>query len=358
VGKHGATGYPELVTIGVEEEFLLVDPATRRTADGAVVVLKQAGALPVGAALHSELLTTQVEFATGVCTSLDELRAQLTAGRQALRDAAQHEGLSLVSSGTAVLSEPDVPVTPGERFERITGLYAQLLTDYEVSGCHVHVGVADRETAVAVINHLSVWLPVLLALSANSPFHHGRDTGYASWRMVQQSRLPGSGLTPWFRDSAEYDRTVARLVELGVLADDTMTFWLARPSPRYSTVEVRVADAVATVDEAVLQAGLTEALVRYALTELKVGREAEPVPPQWGAAAVWSAARYGLAGPGVDLRTGRRMPMMNLLGDLVDLVAPGSRTAVRAVVDRGTGVTQQRRAGSPAAAVDELSELL
>ncbi|ONI88297.1 hypothetical protein ALI144C_07650 [Actinosynnema sp. ALI-1.44] len=186
------------MTCGVEEEFLLVDLGSRKTVSRADVVLKRVdGArLPPGAETHSELLTSQVEFATGVCASTTEVRSQLIAGRKALTAAAREEGLALVSSGTAVLTNPDVTAAEGERFGRITATYAELLRDYQVSGCHVHIGVSDRDTAIAVINHLGTWLPVLLALSPNSPFTDGRDTGYASWRMVQQSRLPGSGLTP------------------------------------------------------------------------------------------------------------------------------------------------------------------
>jgi carboxylate-amine ligase len=347
-----------LVTIGVEEEFLLVDPASRRTAARAGAVLKAARVLSHGATLQPELLSTQVEHATGVCASLDELRGQLVAGRRALAAAAQGEGVALVSSGTAVLTDPHVPVTEGERFEQICAIYARLFEDYQVCGCHVHIGVSDRDTAVAVINHVTPWLPVLLALSANSPFYRGADTGYASWRMVQQSRLPGNGLTPWFGSAAEYDAAVARLVDFGVVVDDAMTFWLARPSPRYPTVEFRVADAAATVDETVLQAALSEALVRYALTELDAGREARPVPEQWGAAAVWTAARHGLTGPGIDLRTGRKVPMWQLVGELVDRIAPAARDMLRLVVERGTGVARQRAARDPIAVVDELSKII
>lgn len=341
-------GYSVLVTIGVEEEFLLVDPATRRTAGCAGAVLKRAASspLPPGSALHSELVSTQVEFASGVCTTLYELRGQLLDGRRLLSAAARAEGLRLVSSGTAVLSDLDAPTTEGPRFDRIAGIYARVLTDYQVSGCHVHVGVSDRDTAVAVINHLSVWLPVLLALSANSPFDQGRDTGYASWRMVQQSRLPGSGLTPWFGSAAEHDLAVDRLVDVGVLVDETMTFWLARPSPRYPTVEVRVADAAATVDDAVLQATLTEALVRHALRELAAGKEAPPISAQLGAAAVWTAARYGLTGPAVDLRSGLRVPMWSLVIELFRLASLDIRTAGQ----------RWRQSGDPVAVVDRLSE--
>jgi carboxylate-amine ligase len=137
-----------------------------------------------------------------------------------------------------------------------------------------------------------------------------------------------------------------------------MSFWLARPSPRYSTVEVRVADAAATVDEAVLQCALTERLVRYALMELAAGREARPVGGQLAAAALWAAARHGLDGPGIDLRSGRSAAARSLLTDLVDLVDDSAiRDLVRKVSNRGTGGQRQRQAADPVAVVDELVAL-
>ncbi|MBE1463504.1 carboxylate-amine ligase [Kibdelosporangium phytohabitans] len=344
-------------TFGVEEEFLVVDRASRHTVARAGAVLKRAaaGVLPRGAALHPELLSSQVEFASGVCTSMTELHEHLLTGRRLLAEAARGEGLAVVSSGTAALSPTDLPVSDGTRFERITTMYAKVLQDYQVSGCHVHIGVPDRDTAVAVINHLSPWMPVLLALSANSPYDSGKDTGYASWRMIQQSRLPGGGLTPWFGSAAAFDEATESLVDWGVLADDTMSFWLARPSPRYPTVEVRVADAAATADEAVLQCALTRGLVRYALAELAAGREARPVDGQRGAAALWSAARHGLDGPGIDVRTGQRADGWGLVKELVDMLDDSAvRDLVDKVTGRGTGVRRQRQAGNPVAAVDEL----
>ncbi|WP_233358689.1 carboxylate-amine ligase [Thermomonospora amylolytica] len=350
-------------TMGVEEEFLLVDPVNGRTAPKAPQVLARAGGRPAhspGAGFHAELLQTQVEAVTGVCTGLDDLRRQLREGRSRLAGAAMAEGLRLVSTGTPVVACPDPPFTEGERFARIADMYAGVVAGYQSCGCHVHVGVEDRETAVAVVNHLRPWLPALLALSVNSPFDRGRDTGYASWRMLEQARFPGSGVPPWFSDAADHDRRVERLVEAGVLADPAMTFWLARPSPRLPTVEVRTADAAATVDEAVLQAALTRALVRRALDDLAAGREAPRVDDQVCAAAVWSAARYGLDGPGVDPVREVRVPAARPVADLVAHVRPhledtGDLAEVRSVLDMlrraGTGAARQRRAGSAEAAV-------
>jgi carboxylate-amine ligase len=357
-------------TVGVEEEFLLVDPVSRRSVAGASAVLARASAGPAaapGAVLHAELLSTQVEAATGVCTELPDLRRQVRDGRRRLARAARAEGVRLVSSGTPVLPGGSRPFTLGDRFARISELYAGVVRGYEVCGCHVHVGVRDQETAVAVVDHLRPWLPTLLALSVNSPFAGGADSGYESWRTLDQARFPGSGIPPRFGSARAYAEQVDRLVGCGVLVDPAMTFWLARPSPRWPTVEIRVADAAATVDVAVLQAALVRALVRTALMDLAAGREA-PVPgDQICAAAVWSAARHGLDGPGVHPLEERRVPARRLLEELLDRVDPaleesGDRAEVRAlvtgVVRLGTGAARQRRAaaGGARAVVDMLVE--
>jgi carboxylate-amine ligase len=344
-------------TMGVEEEFLLVDPTSGATVPVAEKVVAQASAadLPAGAAVQRELRDTQVEVATGVCSNAAELRAHLAADRRAVAEAARGHGAVAVASGSPVGVSGGAVPSSLPRFAAIDGMYGEVTRDYEACGCHVHVGVADRDTAVAVVNHLGPWLPTLLALSVNSPFYRERDTGYGSWRIVQQSRFPGSGLTPYFRDHAAFRAEVGRLVECGVLADEAQTFWFARPSPRLPTVELRIADTASTVDEAVLQALLGRALVGTALADLDRGREAEPVPAQVAAAAVWSAARYGLAGPGVHLGLFRRVPATDLVAAMLDhvrdaLTESGDLAEVYELVDRlrsgGTGADRQRRLAS------------
>ncbi|WP_395103500.1 glutamate--cysteine ligase [Actinomadura sp. SCN-SB] len=358
----------ERLTMGVEEEFLLADPVSGTTVPAAGKLLARVGEHPhQGGCYHRELLTSQVEAATGVCGSLDELRRHIRDARDALAEAAAGEGLLLLSAGTPVLPGA-VPVSDeGPHYRAVSGIYSGMVADYQVCGCHVHVGVDDRETAVAVVNHLRPWLPSLLALSANSPYAQGRDSGYASWRMIEQSRFPGSGVPPALTDAAHHDREVARLVDCGVLADHTQSFWLARPSPRLRTVEVRAADAVLGAEEAVLQAALTRALVRTALSDLDRGREARPVDGALCAAAVWNAARYGLEGPAVDPFEERQVHARRLLDDLMRHVAPALEEAgdlaetsalLAGVARTGSGAARQRREaalGGPPAVIAMLA---
>ncbi|MFI6906090.1 glutamate--cysteine ligase [Nonomuraea sp. NPDC050394] len=343
-------------TMGVEEEFLLLESGSGEPAALASKVLAAAGGhpwRPSGGGLHGELFQTQVEAATGICSTLRELRTQVHRARMVLDAAARDEQLELVSVGTPVLAGTAPVLSEGERFARIGQMYAGVIADYQSAGCHVHVGVPDRERAVAVMNHLRPWLPTLVALSANSPFDRGRDSGYASWRIVQQSRFPGFGVPPWFDSAAAYDRQVSRLVDCGVLVDEAMSFWLARPGVGLATVEVRAADAAATVDETMLQAALTRALVSTAEAALAAGREAPRASEQVCAAAVWNAARHGLDGPGVDVLTERAVPAVQLLGRLLahvrDALADSGDLAeveelVAWVRRAGTGAARQRHA--------------
>ncbi|MDL4821745.1 carboxylate-amine ligase [Actinomadura opuntiae] len=356
------------VSVGVEEEFLLVDAVSGECVPAAGPVLAGAGVHRFrhsGGSFQPEMLSSQVEAATGVCRDLDGLDTQLRYGRERLADAARAAGARLVASGTPLLCGAPPPPAPGERFERILRAYGDVVEDYQACGCHVHVGVPDRDTAVAVVNHLRPWLPVLLALSANSPFDTtgtraggGRGgPGFASRRMLAIGRFPGAGTPPWSASAAEYDRRVATLVEAGVLVDEAMTFWLARPSPRWPTVEVRVADAAATAGEALLHAALVRGLVATALADLSAGREAPPVDAQVCAAALWAAARNAMAGPAMDAATGTTAAPWRLVDDLVARIAPALEEAgdlgrVLALVERvrraGTGADRQRRAAGGA----------
>jgi carboxylate-amine ligase len=342
-------------TMGVEEEFLLVNPRTGHASPCAEPVLaryRHHGPLPHGVKVHRELRLTQIEAASGVCTTSDELRHQLTAARRVLAGAAAAEDCALLATGTPVGPGPATSSPEGTgRFAEIDAVYGALVADYDACGCHVHVGVGDPDTAVAVVNHLGRRLPTLLALSANAPFDHGRDTGYHSWRMVLQSRFPGSGVAPYLRGHDEYRRAVETLVDCGAIVDADQTFWLARPSGRFPTVEFRIADTALTVDHAVLQALLSRALVRRALADLERGREAAPLSPQVSAAAVWAAARHGLTGQLVDAGEETRRPAWSLVGELLahvreQLEESGDLDEVEnlltALRTDGTGSVQQR----------------
>ncbi|WP_229074696.1 glutamate--cysteine ligase [Actinoplanes sp. DH11] len=358
------------LTIGVEEEFLLLDPGTGQNVPVADAVR---AALPpeVSARSHAEFRHSMIEMVTPVCGDLPGLAHELTTARRAAAAAAEATGAMLVPIGATPVGEPKLGVTDNPRYRAIADYYGPIVDDPAVCGVHVHVGVPDRETAVRVGNHLRVWLPVIQAMTVNSPFHAGTDTGHASWRAMQLDRWPALGPAPWFASAADFDRTVALLVGSGMMLDEKLVLWHARPSATYPTIEVRVADVPLTVDDTVLLTALVRGLVATALDDLADGRDAPRVPGLAVEAAHWNAAHAGLDGTLTDLRENRPRPAWELVGDLVTTVRPalerhGDLPYTTDQLDRlraeGTGARRQReavrRAGSLPAALGRLARAM
>ncbi|MFT7840386.1 glutamate--cysteine ligase [Saccharothrix sp. BKS2] len=287
------------LTVGVEEEFLLTDVTTRRAVCRSADVLR-ATVPRVGGGIVAEMAETQVETVSRVCADLPELRSELLGLRRVAARAAEDAGCRLVGSGTVVLGSPGPPpVLDRPRYHRIVERFGPLVDQQCVCSCHVHVGIADHDEAVQVVNHLRPWLPVLLAISGNSPYWEGRDTGYHSWRTQLWGRWPMAGPPPRLAGAAEYREVVADLVGSGAILDDAMLYWYVRPSHHQPTVEVRVADVPQAVDDAVLLAALVKGLATTALAEVRAGRGAPHVADQVLRAACWRASRYGLPEDGV-----------------------------------------------------------
>jgi carboxylate-amine ligase len=351
-GPMAASTAPAPLTLGVEEEFLLVDPDTGSPAPVAPRVRRR---LDPAVARHSrlEFHADQIEMASPVCTGLAELRRHLTRLRRAAAAAAEAEGVRLIAAGTQPLHSGGAPVTATPRYTAMARRAGHLAGDPSVCGCHVHVGVPDRDTAVRVGTSLRAWLPVLQALAANSPLAGGVDTGHASWRSTLWRRWPSVGPAPHLRDLRAYERAVAELTSSSPVVDDeAMLYWYARPSTSYPTVEVRVADVCLTVDDAVLVAALVRGLVGTALERLRGGGVVARVDGRRLAAAHRRAARYGLEGTLADPRDGRVRPAADVLAALVRRVRPaltryGDMSTVERQLDRlrreGPGYARQRR---------------
>ncbi|MEJ8652434.1 glutamate--cysteine ligase [Streptomyces sp. MS1.AVA.3] len=316
------------LTLGVEEEFQLVHEDTGQPAPYADAVLAHAAKLPPpgdGSTLHGELLTSMVESATGICTSLAQVRRQLTGARSRLAQAAREEGVRLLALG--VRPSPAAPrhVSPTQHYESMHQMYGHLVAETETCGCHVHVGTLDKDQAVTSNNHLRPWLPTLLALSANSAFHNGIATGYASWRTIALSRWPTTQMPPHFTSVDHYEETFAALHRGGVLPAGSNAYWLARPSRRLPTVEIRVADVSPTVDGAVLQAGLSRALVHTALNDPTPHQHRSRHDDQLLAAALWTAARHGIRGPALHPHSGHQTLAADLAQELLIALRPALR---------------------------------
>ncbi|HXZ72385.1 MAG TPA: glutamate-cysteine ligase family protein, partial [Streptosporangiaceae bacterium] len=243
----------------------------------------------------------------------------------------------------------------------------RLVAEAGTCSCHVHVGIPSRELGVQVLARLRPWLASLLAITVNSPIAGGHDTAWASWRYPLWSRWPTAAAPAVWANAAAYDATVRGLIARGAALDERSVYILARLSPRYPTVEVRIADVCLDVATAVLVAGLTRALVGTALAEARRGTPAPAAPARWVDASLTAAARHGLVGAGVDPFTGRAVDARTLRSRLLDHVGAalsdhGDAAHITTLVHRldslGTGATRQRAlfaAGSAPAFVEALA---
>lgn len=289
-------------TVGVEEEFLLVDPQNGEPAPRNAAVAAEAGHR--GATLQLELSSCQVETSSGVATTSAQLGKELLELRRTAADAAEACGVRLLALGLPPATPHDFPVTDTPRYQQIAARFGMIAHEQGICGCHVHVQVPDRAAAIHVSNWLRPWLPSLLGLSANSAIYRNTDSGYASWRSVLWRRWPAAGAPPYFPSLDDYQRTVHMLVDTGVILDPKMIYWDVRPSANFPTVEVRVADVPATVAETVLLATLIRAAVMTALHECAEGEEAKRLPPGALRAAYWMSAHDGLSGRTLNLIDG------------------------------------------------------
>ncbi len=356
------------LTVGVEEEFCIVDAATgavRPVVDEVLPAAKDR----LGDQVEAELNRSQIETATAVCTTLAEVRAELERLRRLLREAAAEVGCGVVSSGTHPTSDPgESEINPGkERYRRLEREFQAVAREQLVNGCHVHVGIADRDLAIQVLDRSRPWLATVAALAADSPFWAGADTGYASYRTEVWTRWPLTGMPEPLGSRARFDELVAALGDVEALPDATFLYWDVRPSARFQTLEFRAADGCLTVDDAVMVAGLWRGLARTLVGEVEKGVARPRLRRELVDAARWRAARYGVEGTLVDLRHVRTAPAREVVDGLLAHLRPaleeqGDWEEVHALVERvmadGTGAARQRRALARRGEMDDVVALV
>jgi glutamate---cysteine ligase / carboxylate-amine ligase len=337
-------------TLGAEEEFHLVDLKTRRLTARAPELLAELTEDYV-----AELQRCVIETNTSVVDSLDELRDELGRRRQVLVQTAAELGMGVVAAGAVPLSVPaEMQVTKTERYRQMLADYQLLAREQLICGTQVHVGISDRNEAVAVAHRVGPYLPTLLAISASSPFaSDGSDTGYSSMRTLVWQRWPTTGPAAPVESAEQYDELVNDLVASGVISDAGMVYFDARPASSAPTLELRVCDSCPSVDTVVLIAGLFRALVEREIEALRAGVPPTILSPVLGRAALWRAARSGLEGDLVDISIPAARPAAEVVTELVDSLRPqlehsGDWAIVselsREVLIAGTSSARQRRA--------------
>lgn len=335
--------------IGVEEEFHILEVESGLLVPRAEAVLRR---LP-RSTFTTELHQSTVESNSAVHVSLDDLYADLARTRRRLDAAASSLGLVAVAAGTAPLAPcASGPPTADARYRHMVEEYRRVADEQLICGAQIHVDVPDRDTAVGVMCAVSPWLPVLLALSASSPFWQGSDTGYASWRTLLWQRWPTAGPVGCYPSAADYDAAVRDLVQAGIITDPGMIYYDVRPSAHLPTLELRICDACPRAETVVLVAGLFRALVTEARELLTAGAAVCDGRHEWLRGASWRAARSGLEGTLVDPVTHREAPaadvVLNLLARLRPaLEAHGDWRTVRdltaAVLADGSAAERMRR---------------
>ncbi len=336
--------------VGVEEEMFLVDLVTGRGKPVSARVLRadeRSGEQDED--VEQELFLEQIETATDPCRSMVELREHVLAARRRAAHAAARAGASLMASGTLVMAQEDHVPTPNERYARMLRTFGALGRRATVCGMHVHVDVEGDDARVRVVDALRPWLPLLIALSANSPFDRGEDTGHASWRGIVWDRWPAAGPGEAFGSAAGYRATIDALISTGAVLDEGMVYLDARPSASFPTVEVRVADVCTDIDDVLLVTALTRALVDTVAAE----RPGSPWRVEMLRAARWLARHDGPTGRLLHPLTAEPIPATDAFAVLVDYVTPaltrtGDADLVRAGIDRllrtGGGAVRQRGA--------------
>lgn len=351
-------------TFGIEEEYMFLEPAT--LAPLAIVDRVQED-LHVAAAeaenVQHEFLACQLERSTRVCATRAQAEQELSAFRARVAAAASAHGAIAVSTGFAPGALPSAVVADTARYRSIRSTSRALAVEHYVNGLHVHVGVADRAAGLAALNRIRGWMPVLVALAANSPIRLDADSGFASWRTIHYQRWTTHGIPPAFQDVAEYERRLNALIGIGGSIDRAVMSFNVRLSMNHPTIEVRAADAQLEARDAVLLAALIRGLVMTALDDAVLGLAPLDIAPELLDASLWHAARDGVRGDLVDPRSGRLRPAHEVVGAMLEwietaLLRADDAEAVTAGIERlltgGNGAVRQSaaytRAGIPGVA--------
>jgi carboxylate-amine ligase len=338
-------------TLGIEEEFQLVDRSTGKLASRALSVLEK-GTPVFAEQIKPELLLSTVEYVSPIMADIASARMELYTSRALLARIVASEGLALSSAGSHPLSTwQEQERTPHERYIDMEEEYQDVARSILIFGLHVHVAIPSNELAITVMNQARTWLPHILALSSNSPFWNERMTGIKSYRSIAWKSFPRSGTPDVFQDYAHFDRFVQDLIATGCIDNGKKIWWDMRPHPFFDTIEFRICDMPATIEDTLALVALCQALVARLVHLAEQGKDVPVLARDYIDENKWRAVRYGLDAEVVDFTTRRRLPMRDAIRELLDFVedeidALGSRhemNYLRALLDdeRGTGADRQ-----------------
>jgi carboxylate-amine ligase len=346
-------------TVGIEEELMILDTPSFALVNRIEDLVEES---PHGA-IKPELLESVLEISTNPAADLTAAAEQLRGLRRQVRDTAAKHGLAIGSAGTHPVAKwEDQRVTAAPRYRDLVDQLRFVARQEIIFGLHVHVGVDDADKAIHVANGMRVHVPVLLALSANSPFWRGDASGLASTRMPIFRAFPRVGIPPYYADWADYERRIEFMVEAGVMEDYTWLWYDVRPHPNFGTVEVRAMDGQTHVDHTLGLAALIQAMVKELSEHFEAGKQLADFPYEMLDENKWLASRHGLEGELVDLPERRRVPARELATRLYDrlrehaqdLGGADALEGVKDLIENGNGAYRQRKVYEANSDFDEL----
>ena len=356
------------LTIGIEEEYQLIDPESRELTSYVQDFMEQ-GQVVLKDQIKPEFLKSQVEVGSRICHDIHEARRELVRLRRSISDLAQNNGLRIAASSTHPFSSwRDQDVTASSRFYKHLEQMADVARRLLIFGMHVHVGIEDKELMIDVMDQARYFLPHLLALSTSSPFWYGRDTGLKSYRSIVFESMPRTGPPPAFDSWAEHQAFVDTLVRTGSIEDPTRIWWDIRPHPKFPTLEFRVCDICTRVDEAICLTALIVAIVGKLIQLRKSNQAWRRYRHHLIEENKWRAVRYGIDGKLIDFGIRAEVPTRDLIieilewvDDVVDELGVREEVAyARTILARGTSADRQKEVfeetGNLEAVVDHLME--
>lgn len=307
-------------SIGIEEEYMIVDPTTGQLYSAIENVLTEATNLP-GPKITAEIMQCQVEVGTEICSTISQARSQLLQARRTVYEILKKQGLAFIAVGTHPFSKwSDQSMTVRDRYLGLELENQILARQLLISGMHMHIGIEDKDLRIDLMNQLSYFCPHLLCLSTSSPFWGGIDTGLMSYRSVIFEAMPRTGIPPQFRSWNEYMEYIDVAIQTNCIDEPTKIRWDLRPSPKYPTLEYRVCDVVTRIDDALAISALKVALVAKLLKLRRNNMQWRLYRREHIQENKWRAVRYGLNGKLLDLGRVREVDARKLVVELLAFV--------------------------------------
>ena len=356
-------------TLGIEEEFQIVDPQSRELRSRVSEILDEGKTL-LGEQLKPEMIQSMIEVGTGICKDIKEARTDITNLRGIVAGLARKQGLEIVAAGTHPFSHwQDQKIFDNDRYNLIVEENQIIARSLLTFGLHVHVGIADPDRAIDIMNAVRYMLPHMLALSTSSPFWVGKQTGLRSYRSEVFTRMPRTGIPDHFESDSAFQRYVQLLIRTGCIDDAKKIYWDVRPHPFFPTLEFRICDIPTRVDDTIAIAALFQALVAKVDRLLDQNLTSRLHHKMLIEENKWRAVRYGLDGKMIDFGKGKEVPIRDLVRELLHFVDKvvddlGSRKEIEhihTILERGTSADEQlrvwRETGDIKSVVDHLIEM-